>query len=77
MPARAKSHGYSPKDMEIDAKCAEAAVKELTHKLAIAKGNMVKAKKLYCGVGPQADAYEIKRRGFRKELLCKADQIIK
>lgn len=69
MPSRAKSHGYSPKDMENDQKCADAAVRELANKLAMANGNLVKAKKLYCGVGQEADAYELKRRQFRKEIL--------
>ena len=45
MPYRAKSHGYSPEEMENDEKCADAAVRELASKLAMAKGNMVKAKK--------------------------------
>ena len=69
MPKRAKSHGYSPEDMEDDEKCAEAAVRELSSKMEMAKGDMVRAKKLYCGVGPEADAYEVKRRQFRKEIL--------
>ncbi|MBT0654609.1 transglycosylase SLT domain-containing protein [Geomobilimonas luticola] len=69
MPYRAKSHGYSPDDMENDEKCAEAAVRELASKMAMAKGNLVRAKKLYCGVGPDADAYEVKRRQFRREIL--------
>jgi hypothetical protein len=69
MPYRAKSHGYAPEDMEDDEKCAEAAVRELASKLEMATGDMVRAKKLYCGVGPDADAYEIKRRQFRKEIL--------
>jgi hypothetical protein len=69
MPSRAKSHGYSSKDMENDQKCADAAVRELTGKLAMANGNLEKAKKLYCGVGQEADAYELKRRMFRKEIL--------
>ena len=69
MPHRAKSHGYSPDDMENDEKCAEAAVRELASKMAMARGNLVRAKKLYCGVGPDADAYEVKRRQFRRELL--------
>lgn len=69
MPRRAMSHGYSPEEMANDEKCAEAAVRELTSKLAMAKGDIVRAKKLYCGVGPQADAYEVKRRQFRKEIL--------
>ena len=69
MPRRAKSHGYSPEDMENDEKCAEAAVRELMSKLGMAKGNLVKAKKFYCGIGPQANAYEVKRREFRKEIM--------
>lgn len=69
MPFRAKTHGYSRKDLEDDEKCAEAAVRELLTKVAMAKGDLVKAKKLYCGVGPQADAYEVRRRQFRKQIL--------
>lgn len=69
MPSRAKSHGYSPRDMENDEKCAEAAVQELLTKMKMARGNLRKAKKLYCGVGPQADAYEAKRQRFRREIL--------
>lgn len=69
MPKRAMSHGYSPEDMENDEKCAEAAVRELASKLAMARGDLVRAKKLYCGIGPDADAYEVKRRRFRREIL--------
>ncbi len=69
MPVRAKSHGYTPQDMANDEKCAEAAVRELMNKLTMANGNLVKAKKYYCGVGPQANAYEVKRLQFRKEIL--------
>jgi len=69
MPFRAKSHGYSPEEMLDDGKCAEAAVLELQSKLEMAKGNAVRAKKLYCGVGPEANAYEVKRRQFRQEIL--------
>lgn len=69
MPYRAASHGYSPEEMQNDEKCAEAAVRELASKLAMANGKLVRAKKLYCGVGPQADAYEVKRRLIRKEIL--------
>jgi len=69
MPSRAASHGYSPEDMENDEKCAEAAVRELLTKLSMAKGNMSKAKKFYCGTGPQADAYVLKIRRFRQEIL--------
>ena len=69
MPSRAQSHGYSPEEMRNDEKCAEAAVRELASKLAMAKGDLVKAKKFYCGVGPEADQYEVKRIKFRKEIL--------
>lgn len=69
MPSRAESHGYRPEEMRNDAKCAEAAVRELYSKLDMANGNLVRAKKLYCGVGPEADAYEIKRRRYRREIL--------
>lgn len=70
MPERAASHGYSPEEMQNDEKCAEAAVRELASKMAMAGGKLVRAKKLYCGVGPQADAYEVKRRLIRKEILA-------
>ena len=69
MPKRAMSHGYSPEDMINDEKCAEAAVRELESKLEMARGDLVRAKKFYCGLGPDADAYEVKRRSFRKEIL--------
>jgi Transglycosylase SLT domain len=69
MPCRAQSHGYSPEEMENDEKCAAAAVRELASKLIMAKGDLVKAKKYYCGVGPEADQYEVKRRQFRKEIM--------
>ncbi|MDD5284948.1 MAG: transglycosylase SLT domain-containing protein [Desulfuromonadaceae bacterium] len=69
MPSRAKSHGYSSKDMNDDAKCAQAAVLELHTKLEMAQGNMERAKKLYCGQGPQADAYIKKIRRVRLEML--------
>lgn len=68
MPRRAKSHGYSPADMENDEKCAEAAVRELYTKLSMAQGNLERAKKLYCGQGPQADAYMKKIRIVREEM---------
>jgi len=70
MPQRAKSHGYTPEDMEDDEKCAEAAVRELYIKLEMAQGNMDRAKKLYCGQGPQADAYLKKIRQVRQEILA-------
>jgi hypothetical protein len=69
MPVRAKSHGYSPADMGNDEKCAEAAVRELRSKLIMAQGNLERAKKLYCGQGPQADAYLKKVRLVRQEML--------
>lgn len=69
MPYRAASHGYRPEEMQDDEKCAEAAVRELYSKLDMANGDLVRAKKLYCGVGPEADAYEIKRRRYRREIL--------
>ena len=69
MPRRAKSHGYSPADMENDEKCAEAAVRELLTKLTMAQGNLERAKKLYCGQGPEADAYLKKIRMVRQEML--------
>jgi len=69
MPHRAKSHGFSPDDMENDEKCADAAVRELGSKLEMARGNLTRAKKLYCGAGPDADAYDLKRRQYRKEIL--------
>ena len=70
MPYRAKSHGYSPKDMLDDNKCAEAAVCELYTKLEMAKGNLELAKKYYCGQGPQANAYIKKIRVIRLEMMA-------
>ncbi len=69
MPYRAKSHGFLPKDMKDDSKCAEAAVRELYTKLEMARGNLDRAKKYYCGQGPQANAYIKKIRLVRKEML--------
>jgi hypothetical protein len=54
--------------MENDEKCAEAAVRELLTKLTMAQGNLERAKKLYCGQGPQADAYMKKIRLVRDEM---------
>lgn len=73
MPFRARSHGFSPDDMKNDEKCADAAVRELTSKLVMAKGNLTRAKKLYCGVGPDADAYDAKRRQYRREIMQELD----
>lgn len=69
MPHRAMSHGYSPSEMKNDEKCAEAAVRELTSKLIMAKGNKTRANKLYCGAGPAADAYAVKVKQYKKEIL--------
>ncbi|MDD2273152.1 MAG: transglycosylase SLT domain-containing protein [Desulfuromonadaceae bacterium] len=70
MPRRAKSHGYTPQDMLDDSKCAEAAVCELYTKLDMAKGNLERAKKYYCGQGPQANAYIKKIRVVRQEMIA-------
>lgn len=74
MPKRAQSHGYSPQDMENDEKCAEAAVRELYTKLEMAQGNLERAKKLYCGQGPQAEYYLRKVRKVRQEMMVELDQ---
>ncbi|NJD36836.1 MAG: lytic transglycosylase domain-containing protein [Geobacter sp.] len=74
MPTQARSHGYSPAEMRNDEKCAEAAVRTLLSKLAIADGNMDRAKKFYCGVGPQADAYLRKLKLTRQALLEDLDR---
>ena len=47
-------------------------MRELFAKLAIAQGNIEKAKKLYCGQGPQADAYLKKIRLLRQEMQASA-----
>ncbi len=70
MPRQARSHGYTPEEMRNDEKCADAAVRTLLSKLVVADGNMDQAKKLYCGVGPQAEAYLRKIRSIRKTLLA-------
>lgn len=70
MPGRAMSHGYSPEEMKNDEKCADAAVRELGSKLKMAKGNLAKAKKFYCGTGPAADAYMAKTKQYKKEILA-------
>jgi hypothetical protein len=69
MPKRAKSHGYTPAEMANDEKCAEAAIRELYSKLEMAQGNLEKAKKLYCGQGPQADHYLRKLQKIRQGML--------
>lgn len=76
MPARAKSHGFKPSDMKMDYKCAEAAVKELNAKLEMASGNIQKAKRLYCGTGPQARKYEQKTNKYRKAIMTKMGQTL-
>lgn len=68
MPKQARSHGYTPREMRNDEKCAEAAVRTLLSKLSIADGNLDKAKRLYCGVGPQAEAYLVKLQATRQVL---------
>jgi hypothetical protein len=75
MPRRAMSHGYSPEEMRNDEKCADAAVRELISKLKMAKGDLAKAKKLYCGVGPAADAYAAKTKEYKKEILAEMGKI--
>jgi hypothetical protein len=75
MPHRARSHGFSPDEMENDEKCADAAVRELAIKLQMAKGNLAKAKKFYCGTGPDADAYEVRRQQFRREILEELNKV--
>lgn len=74
MPKRARSHGYSPSDMENDEKCAEAAVRELYTKLDMAQGKIERAKKYYCGQGPQADYYLRKLQKVRQEMMSELDQ---
>jgi hypothetical protein len=70
MPSRAQSHGFSSKDMLDDDKCAKAAVCELYTKLEMARGNIERAKKYYCGQGPQANAYMKKIHIIRQEMLA-------
>lgn len=70
MPREARNHGYSPEEMRNDEKCAEAAVRTLLNKLAMADGNMDRAKKFYCGTGPQAEAYLRKILKIRHALLA-------
>ncbi len=74
MPSRAKSHGYTPNDMENDEKCAEAAVRELYTKLQMAQGNIQRAKKYYCGQGAQANYYLRKLQKVRQEMLSELER---
>lgn len=69
MPQRARSHGFTPDDMLDDSKCAEAAICELYVKLDMARGDLERAKKYYCGQGPQATAYMKKIQLIRREML--------
>ena len=75
MPVRAKSHGYEPAEMNRDDKCAAAAVKELKTKLEMADGDLALAKRLYCGTGKQARAYDVKIRQYRREILGRMAKI--
>jgi hypothetical protein len=61
--------------MKNDEKCAEAAVRELTSKMIMAKGNLAKAKRFYCGAGPEADAYEKKMHLFKREILKELSKV--
>ncbi len=69
MPHRAKSHGYAPEEMADDAKCADAAVRELRCKMVMAGGNLTLAKRFYCGAGAEARLYAVRIRQYHKELL--------
>jgi len=57
-----------------DEKCADAAVRELYTKLEMAQGNLDRAKKLYCGQGPEADRYLRKIHKVHQELLTELDR---
>jgi hypothetical protein len=61
--------------MRRDDKCAAAAVKELQVKLQLADGDLVAAKRFYCGSGSQARAYEVKIRKYRREILGRLSRI--
>jgi hypothetical protein len=43
-------------------------------KLEMAQGNLERAKKLYCGQGPQAEYYLRKVRKVRQEMMVELDQ---
>lgn len=73
MPQRARSHGYKPAEMKNDEKCAQAAVKELKVKLKMADGNLQKAKRLYCGTGPQARHYAKKTQKYRRAIMAQME----
>lgn len=74
MPREARNHGYTPQEMRNDEKCAEAAVRTLLSKLTVANGDMDKAKKFYCGTGPQAEAYLRKIRSIRSSLMAEINR---
>lgn len=69
MPERALSHGFMPWEMRDDEKCAQAAVSELHDKLKMARGNLARAKRLYCGMGRAARLYDVQRKKYRDEIL--------
>jgi hypothetical protein len=75
MPNRARSHGYRPSEMKLDEKCAAAAVKELKAKLQMSDGNLLKAKRLYCGAGEQARLYELKIQKYRRMIMTKMEMM--
>jgi len=75
MPNRARSHGYTPSEMKLDEKCAEAAVRELKTKLQMSDGNLQKAKRFYCGAGEQARLYELKTRKYRRMIMARMEMM--
>ncbi|MCK7470782.1 MAG: hypothetical protein MZU95_08335 [Desulfomicrobium escambiense] len=68
MPSRARSHGFDPEDMVNDENVLKqqsvSSLPRYKWQRAISK-----ERKLYCGVGPQANAYEVKRIRFRHEIF--------
>ena len=48
-------------------------MRELYTKLKMAQGDLDRAKKLYCGQGPQAEYYLRKIRRVRQEMLVELD----
>ncbi|TWJ32711.1 hypothetical protein JN12_00686 [Geobacter argillaceus] len=75
MPVRAKSHGYAPEEMADDAKCADAAVRELLCKMAMAGGNLPLAKRYYCGTGAEARMYAVRIRQYHRELMSEMQSL--
>jgi hypothetical protein len=51
-------------------------VQELKTKLEMAAGNLQKAKRFYCGTGPQAREYEQKTKRFRNAIMAKMGQTL-